>query len=446
LGKQATLEVLGDATAVDRDILEMVKAPIDHLLRNAIDHGIESPGERRTAGKPEAGTLRLEATHRAGRLVITVSDDGRGIDLNKVRSAIVAKSLTTSDLAKTMSDGEVFEFLFLPGFTLRDVVSETSGRGVGLDVVQTMVKNVGGNVSVSSERARGTRFQMELPLTLSVIRTLVVEISREPYAIPLSRIETTLKIPFDHIQSIEGRQHFSLADEQIGIVGASELLGLGPESHGKELSIVILGHKAARYGLVVERFIGERELVVRSLDSRLGKVKNVAAAALMPDGSPLLIVDVEDLIHEIERSLSVHRLSLVVEKSDVQTQEKRKRVLVVDDSLTVRELERKLLDAGGYAVDVAIDGIAGWNAVRTGQYDLVLTDVDMPRMDGIELVSLIRKDNRLSSLPVMIVSYKDRPEDRQRGLDAGADYYLTKGSFHDETLIRAVADLIGAQQ
>jgi len=446
LGKQATLEVLGDATAVDRDILELVKAPIDHLLRNAIDHGIESPGERRRAGKPEGGTLRLEAAHRAGRLVIAVSDDGCGIDLDQVRGAIVAKNLTTSELAKTMGDGEVLEFLFLPGFTLRDVVSETSGRGVGLDVVQTMVKKVGGSVSVSSQRARGTRFQLELPLTLSVIRTLVVEISGEPYAIALSRIETTLKIPFDHIQSIEGRQHFSLADQQIGIVGASELLELGPESHGKELPVVVLGDKSGRYGLVVDRFIGERELVVRSLDPRLGKVKNVAAAALMPDGSPLLIVDAEDLIHEIERSLSAHRLALIGEKSGGLTRQKRKRVLVVDDSLTVRELERKLLDAEGYTVDVAIDGMAGWNAVRAGHYDLVLTDVDMPRMDGIELVSLIRKDNRLSSLPVMIVSYKDRPEDRQRGLDAGADYYLTKGSFHDQTLVQAVADLIGATE
>ncbi|MGB9069905.1 MAG: hybrid sensor histidine kinase/response regulator [Candidatus Acidiferrales bacterium] len=444
LGKRATLEVLGDTTTIDRDILELVKAPIDHLLRNAIDHGIESTEARKRVGKPEEGVLRLEAAHRAGRLIITVSDDGCGIEIDRVRSAIVARKLATAEMAKTMSDVEILEFLFLPGFTLRDVVSETSGRGVGLDVVQTMVKSVAGNVNVFSERGKGTRFQLELPLTLSVIRTLVVEISGEPYAIPLSRIETTLKIPFDRIQSIEGRQHFSLADQQIGIVGASEVLELDSKSHGSELPIVVLGNKNGRYGLVVDRFIGERELVVRSLDPRLGKVKNVAAAALMPDGSPLLIVDVEDLIREIERSLLSRRPGLIDEKNDGPAQQKCKHVLVVDDSLTVRELERKLLDAEGYTVDVAVDGMDGWNAVRTGQYDLVLTDVDMPRMDGIELVSLIRKDSRLNSLPVMIVSYKDRPEDRQRGLDAGADYYLTKGSFQDQTLVRAVADLIGA--
>jgi two-component system sensor histidine kinase and response regulator WspE len=182
---------------------------------------------------------------------------------------------------------------------------------------------------------------------------------------------------------------------------------------------------------------------VRALDSRLGKVKNISSAALMPDGSPLLIVDVDDLLREIDNFLSGNRLSRLGPTSGTGVIKERKRVLVVDDSLTVRELERKLLDGQGYAVDIAVDGMDGWNAVRTGHYDMVVTDVDMPRLDGIELVKLIRKDARLKALPVMIVSYKDRPEDRQRGLEAGADYYLTKGSFHDETLIRAVADLIG---
>jgi two-component system sensor histidine kinase and response regulator WspE len=306
-----------------------------------------------------------------------------------------------------------------------------------------MAKSVGGSATVSTERGKGTRFQMELPLTLSVVRTLVVEINGEPYAIPLSRIETTVKVPVGDIRSVEGSQHFSFLEQHIGIVGAAELLELGTGHFGTELSIVVLGNKAGKYGLVVDRFIGERELVVRSLDPRLGKVRNISAAALMPDGSPLLIVDVEDLIQEIERSLSANRLNTVGGTSGAGTQQRRKQVLVVDDSLTVRELERKLLDAEGYRVDVAVDGMEAWNVVRNGQYDLVLTDVDMPRMDGIELVSLIRKDRRLSTLPVMIVSYKDRAEDRQRGLEAGADFYLTKGSFHDQTLIRAVVDLIG---
>ena len=323
-------------------------------------------------------------------------------------------------------------------------MTEISGRGVGLDVVQDMVKQVRGTVRVSSQPGKGTRFQLQLPLTLSVVRTLLVEIGGEPYAFPLAHIVRTLKLPKDEIELLEGRQHFDLDGQPVGLVTAHQVLGGGePELAGDELPVVVVGDQQQRYGLVVDRFLGERELVVQPLDPRLGKIKDISAGALMEDGSPVLIVDVEDLIRSIDKLVAAGRLSTVQRGAGRRRREARKRVLVVDDSLTVRELERKLLDQHGYDVEVAVDGMDGWNAVRTGHFDLVVTDVDMPRMDGIELVTLIKKDPNLKSLPVMIVSYKDREEDRQRGLEAGADYYLTKGSFHDETLLQAVVDLIG---
>ena len=204
-----------------------------------------------------------------------------------------------------------------------------------------------------------------------------------------------------------------------------------------------MGDRNARYGLVVDRFLGERELVVQPLDARLGKVQDISSAALMEDGSPVLIVDVDDMIRSIEKLVSESPLAKVQRNGLELTPRKQKRILAVDDSLTVRELIRKLLTSHGYLSDVAIDGMDGWNTVRTTKYDLVITDVDMPRLDGIELATLIKQDPLLQSLPVMIVSYKDREEDRLRGLEAGADYYLTKGSFHDETLLQAVVDLIG---
>jgi two-component system sensor histidine kinase and response regulator WspE len=444
LGKSVRLEVKGETTPVDRDILGRLKAPLDHLLRNSLDHGIETPAERRASGKPAEGIVHLEACHRAGILLVTVTDDGRGIDPEAVRKAVVQKKMTTLETTQKMTEAEVLEFLFLPGFTLKESVSEISGRGVGLDVVQTMVKEVGGRVRISSRKGQGTCFQVELPLTVSVVRTLLVEIGGEPYAFPLARIDRALKIPRERIESLQGRQHFVLGEERIGLVSAHQVLDLEKSSPlAGEASILVLGDKGARYGLLIDRFLGERELVVRTLDPRLGKVRNISSAALMPDGSPALIVDVDDLKRSIETLASSQRLSRVASGAGVEEVKKRKRVLVVDDSLTVRELERKLLDSRGYAVDVAVDGMDGWNAVRTGHYDLVVTDVDMPRLDGIELLKLIRKDGRLQFLPVMIVSYKDRQEDRARGLEAGADYYLTKASFHDETLLRVVADLIG---
>jgi two-component system sensor histidine kinase and response regulator WspE len=377
-------------------------------------------------------------------LQVTVSDDGSGVDPERLRGAIVEKQLTMPVVAEKLTEPELLQFLFLPGFTLKETVTEISGRGVGLDVVQNMVKSVRGSIRASTQPGRGMRFQLHLPLTLSVLRTLLVEVAGEPYAIPLSQITTTIKLPRDRIEALEGRHHFRLGDQQIGLLTAQQVFDCGqPKPATEALSVVVLGDRRTRYGLVVDRFLGQRELVVQPLDPRLDKVKDISAAALMEDGSPVLIVDVDDMVRSIEKLVASGALAQVHrDRLDGQGQ-KQKRVLAVDDSLTVRELERKLLTSRGYAADVAVDGMDGWNAVRTGRYDLVITDVDMPRMDGIELATLIKKDPMLKSLPVMIVSYKDRDEDRLRGLEAGADYYLTKGSFHDETLLQAVVDLIG---
>jgi two-component system, chemotaxis family, sensor histidine kinase and response regulator WspE len=444
LGKPTRLEIVGEATRVDRDVLEKLDAPLGHLLRNAVDHGIESSAKRLAAGKAAEGTIRLEARHTAGMLQILVSDDGAGIDLGVLRESIVERKLATADFARTLSEPELLEFLFLPGFTLKNTVTEISGRGVGLDAVLDMVKQLRGTVRVTSQVGGGSRFVLQLPLTLSVVRTLLAEVGGEFYAFPLAYIARTFSLPRGQIEMLEGRQLFDFEGRAVGLVDASQVLGGAPSPASSECaSIVVIGESANSYGLMVDRFLGERELVVRPLDARLGKVKDIAAAALMEDGSPVLIVDVEDLRRSVEKLISTGGLSKLACAADTRTGKARKRVLIVDDSLTVRELERKLLDSRGYEIEVAVNGMEGWNAVRTGNFDLVVTDIDMPRMDGIELVSLIRKDPNLKSLPVMIVSYKDREEDRRRGLEAGADYYLTKSSFHDETLVRAVIDLIG---
>jgi two-component system sensor histidine kinase and response regulator WspE len=444
LGKDVRLVIAGETTQVDRDILDLLDAPLGHLLRNAVDHGIEEASLRRALGKPETGTITLEARHSAGSLFISVSDDGAGVDLDALRRAVVRKNLANEDTAHRLTEAELLEFLFLPGFSMRDAVTDVSGRGVGLDAVQDVVRQVRGSVRVTQEAAAGTRFTLQLPLTLSVIRSLIVEVAGEPYGLPLAHVARTLVLPASAIDTLEGQQHFSFDGKRVGLVTAHQILQTAAfEAASDALNVVVIGQGAASYGIVIDRFLGERMLVVQPLDKRLGKVRNIAAGALMENGDPLLIADLDDWLRSVEKLVGSGELGRVGAGAARAAVMSAKRVLVVDDSLTVRELERKLLASRGYDVSVAVDGMDGWNAVRGERFDLVITDIDMPRLDGIELVTLIKRDAQLSGLPVMIVSYKDRAEDRQRGLDAGADYYLAKGSFHDQALIDAVRDLIG---
>jgi two-component system sensor histidine kinase and response regulator WspE len=444
LGKQVRLEIEGEKTQVDRDVLEKLEAPLTHLLRNAVDHGIETPEQRLLAGKPEEGLIRLRASHQAGLLVLELSDDGNGVDLEKVRRSIVERQLSPADTAAQLSEEELLTFLFLPGFSLRDTVTEVSGRGVGLDAVQHMVRQLRGAVVLEQTAGEGSRFHLEVPLTLSVVRSLVVDVGGEAYAFPLAHIERMCDLEPADIVQVEGRQHFWHEGRHVGLVAASQLLQR-PASPGSQqtLKVVVIRERDTIYGVAVERFIGERTLVVLPLDERLGKVQDISAGALLDDGSVVLIVDVEDMLRSVDKLLNTGRLERIARHSNQAVEAPRKRVLVVDDSLTVRELQRKLLLNRGYDVAVAVDGMDGWNALRSEDFDLLITDIDMPRMDGIELVSLLRRDNRLQSLPVMVVSYKDREEDRRRGLDAGADYYLAKASFHDDALLDAVVELIG---
>jgi two-component system, chemotaxis family, sensor histidine kinase and response regulator WspE len=351
LVKSATLVLLGEQTEVDRDILEKLESPLSHLVRNALDHGIEPSEDRTRAGKPATGTIHLEARHRAGMLLVTIADDGGGVDLGRLRRKIVDRGLNSAEMVARMTEGELLEFLFLPGFTTTSAVTEFSGRGVGLDVVQDTVRKAGGSVRVTTQPGRGTTFHLQLPLTLSVIRAVVVDVAGEPYAFPHTRIDRLIRVPRGEVRSLEHRQFATVDGQHVGLVVAAQLLDLPvPTAKGDDLAVVLLSDTTGTYGLVVDSFRGEQDLVVRPLDPRLGKVPNLSAAAILDDGSPVLIVDAEDLIRSMD------------------------------------------------------------HYIQTG---------------------------------VVIVSYKEREEDRLKGLEAGANSYLTKSSFHDNRFIEAIEDLIG---
>jgi two-component system sensor histidine kinase and response regulator WspE len=520
LGKEVRLEVLGEQVPVDRDILSRLDAPLNHMLRNALDHGVESPDERRMRGKSAQATLRVEARHHAGQLRVRVSDDGRGIDLEQLRERIVRRGLATAEMAADLNRQELLEFLFLPGFSTAKQVTEISGRGVGLDVVQTTAREFGGTARIETTLGMGTTFELQLPITLSVIRALLVDVSGEILAFPLARIDRVVEPDRSAMTNVAGRRQFLLetmsestvesagdadgisgeiartafggaatrrnidstvdmggtedssvtfdssagkianrdglpgrdaaisSQVSIGVVEASQVLALATPQHRSEPTsdprahIVILGDGTERYGFEVDALVGEEDLVVRPLDARFGNVAHIAAAAVRESGEPVLIVDTEDVLQSVRVALHEGKLrgaSRLPHESD----DRALHALVVDDSATVREVERQILTRLGFVVETAVDGLDGLHALRAGRFDLVVSDIDMPRMNGLEFVRALRTEQRFATTPVIVVSYKDRDEDRLAGLEAGATAYLTKGAFRDSTFVDTVRDLLG---
>lgn len=433
LGKMVEFEILGKSTPVDRDILEKLESPLNHLVRNALSHGIETPEERVQKGKSREGHLRIEARHKGGMLNISVVDDGKGISWTQVKKKVQEQKGLLWEEVQDFSEKELIDFLFQPGFTTVPEVTELSGRGVGLDVVSQMVREVGGSVRFTAGPALGTRIDLLLPLTLSVVRALIVSISGEPYAFPLAQIERTLVVPKEELRVIKGQSYIAYEKKNLGLVEAWDVFGLERGNPDTDiLTIVVLSDEDDIYGLVVDEFIGEKELVVQALDPVVQDIRWINSGSMLEDGSPILIVEVEELIREMNNSA----------EDPGQKEERlgRKRVLIAEDSLVVRKKEVQLLEEKGYLVEAVGDGVQAWNALRLGKFDLVVTDIEMPRMDGITLIEKMKSSEELKALPVIIVSNKNV---KKLGLAVGADCYLDKTTQLEKELIQAVEEIIG---
>lgn len=442
LDKKIKLEISGHETPVDRDILEKLEAPLNQIIRNACGHGIETPEERKALGKDETGTITLEARHSAGMLLVSISDDGRGIHYDEIRAKVLEKKLVSESMAKTLTDKELVEFIFLPGFSTARTVTELSGRGVGMDVVQDMVQKIGGSIRIHSKVNEGTTFTFQLPITRSVIHALTVKIADEPYAFPLALIQRTLRIGNSEIEYHGNQEMIRIDDMMIPVYSASAVLGIKSESelNNDTLSLILLGESESIYAIAVQQLVEESELVAQALDPRLDKVAGISSASINKNGEPVLIIDAEDVINKIRKIESGE--TVTVEQSIKRIIPKTKKILVVDDSQTVRETEKHLLLNAGYEVHTAVDGNDALNVLRTHTIDLIVSDIDMPRMNGFELAKKIREEPTLKDIPVIIISYKDRPEDQKNAYISGADFYLTKSCFQDDTFINAVENLL----
>ena len=425
LGKEIEWRCLGEDTAVDRDSLEKLEAPLTHLVRNACDHGVETPTERRSQGKSPIGHLQLSAGHRGGVLVIELSDDGSGVNPEKVRSRVIEAGLLKADRAQELPVRELFDFMFLPGFSTSDSVSTVSGRGVGLDVAKEVVESLGGSIEVQSEFGKGTAFIIKLPVSRSVVRTLQVRIGGELYAFPLSQVVSVLSEE-DRLMGGSQRKHVCTRK----LFGAS-----GAGAREEDSAYILLRSKSKEYVFEVDSVVGESTFLVHPLDARLGKVPGISAASQDEDGSVVLILDVPDLLYVVDRGEASLR------KKQSKPGEKKRRVLVVDDSITVREAEARILKRLGLDVEVAVDGMDAWEAVSSQAFDLIITDLDMPRMSGFELLEKLKKDPRYSRIPVVVLSYKERAEDRKRALMLGATHYVLKSEFEDGKLQSSIDEI-----
>ncbi|MCF8040627.1 MAG: hybrid sensor histidine kinase/response regulator [Desulfarculaceae bacterium] len=440
-GKLVDLELQGEHTEVDRQVLEAMKDPLTHLLRNALDHGIEPPEIRSRQGKPATGRIVLRASQEGDMVLLEVRDDGAGIDLDKVREAACSRGLLDPDQAQDLNADDCRELLFHSGFSTKDKVNQLSGRGVGLDAVRAGVENLQGLVKIDSTPGRGTTFSLMLPLTLATTKTLLLKVGATTVAVPASSVERIHMIPVDRVGSVEGKSVIELDGRTVPLVSMARVLELSSETAAEskdKIIAVAMGLAERRAAFAVDGLRGTQEVVVKSLGQQLKKVRNVAGAAVLGSGEVIVVLNVADLLASAARGASVTtKIAAKVDKKAAPL------ILVVDDSITTRTLEKNILETAGYRVQVASDGEEAWDMVQRRRYNIVVSDVDMPRLDGCGLATRVKRDERFRDIPVVLVTSLDSEEDKLRGMQSGADAYITKGEFDQGHLLGTIERLIG---
>ena len=430
LGKNVRWEVIGADIEVDRGVLEELVSPLLHLVRNSVGHGVEMPAQRLAAGKPEQAVVRLDATQVGSKVVIAISDDGAGIDVTAVRAAATKAGVDVTGL----TEDESVHLIFRSGISTAKVLTETSGRGVGMDVVATAVEAVHGEIQVVNHPGAGAEFRIIVPITLTVVPCLIVSIAGQSFALPLHRIVRMLEA--QNVQLVSGRKLAVVDGLAVPVSDLAALLGLPTASVGPW---VLLGTAAQSYAFQVETVLQKRDVVVRGLTGRLRDLKAVSGASIEPNGSILLVLDVPNLIERSMTALEAPRTGADRAAGLVRPLA----VMVVDDTLMVRELQRSILERGGFTVRTASDGAEALAMLTEQPADLVVTDLEMPNVDGYVLIKSIRAHPKLANIPVLIVSSHASDEDHQRGLDAGADGYIVKTAFDEAGLLSAVSRLLG---
>jgi two-component system, chemotaxis family, sensor kinase CheA len=437
-GKDAELAIVGGEIEIDRRILEEMKDPLVHLVRNCIDHGIETPKQRKERGKLPRATIRIAILPRSAvKVEIVVSDDGAGIDFQKVRAASVKLGLVSEEDARKTDEQQCAGLIFKSGVSTSPMITEISGRGLGLAIVREKAEKVGGTVSVETQPGAGTTFRLILPLTLARFRGILVRVGESLFVLPTRHVQRVLRVSKDEIKTAENRETIQINGRATSAVRLSDVLELTQTNTDadpkRKLPVLVLAWAGEQIGFLVDEILDEREVLVKSLGKQLPRVRNIAGATILGTGKVLPVLNVADLMRSAVRMTPVRA---------ARATEAPKSILVAEDSITSRTLLKSILELAGYKVKTAIDGADALAVFATEAFDLVVSDVEMPRMSGLELTAKIRAGKRLAQLPVVLVTALDSREDRERGVDVGANAYIVKSSFDQGNLLEVVRRLI----
>lgn len=443
-GKEVELEIEGEETNADKRILEEIKDPLMHLLRNAVDHGIELPQVRQQAGKARTGRIRIKASQTASSVTIEVSDDGCGLDQAAIKSAALKRGLAGEEALAAMSSAQIQSLIFNPGMSTAGFVTDVSGRGVGMSVVRANVERLKGVIELESAPGQGTRISILLPVTLATVRVLIVQVNGHPYGLPIECVQVLRQVDAADPFTVEGRDAVLLQGRPISVARLADLLELPPApDQAGDASVaspcVLLSLGGEPFGVLVDALLDEQEVVLKPQSALLERVRNVLGATILDSGEICMVLNPQDLLASLRKGVAL----IAPPRAEVPVTAATKRaILLAEDSITTRTQEARILENAGYEVVTAVDGLEAWNQLATRAFDAVVTDIVMPNLSGLALAEKIRAEPKYAELPIILVTSLASDEDKRRGLDAGADAYLTKPAFDQQLLLDCLERLI----